>query len=67
MKEADQLIKFLNANGLKTRKTIFTEQVVRKDGRKQDASFAVEYFTGIIPLFGNDYHFRCRYSLYYPE
>ena len=64
MKEADQLIKFLNANGLKTRKTIYTEQVVSKDGRKQDNSFAVEYFTGITTLSENDYHFRCRHSLH---
>jgi len=59
MKEADQLIKFLNANGLKTRKTIFTEQVVGKDGRKLDNSFAVEYFTGITKLSENYYHFKC--------
>jgi hypothetical protein len=56
------LIKFLNANGLKTRKTIYTEQVVNKQGQKQDNSFAVEYFTGIpkvlfIVCLGADIHF----------
>lgn len=49
-KEADQLIKYLNANGLKMRKSIFTEQITTKDGRKQDNSFAVEYFTGKFKL-----------------
>jgi len=28
------------------RKSVFNEQVVTKDGRKQDNSYAVEYFTG---------------------
>lgn len=50
-KEADELIKFLTQQGLKTRKTILAEQATLPNGQRTEKTFSVEYFKGKLTHF----------------